>query len=78
MDIMDSDLGLTYAITSMPTLLAFHKGFANQGTKVVDPGKMREREWLKEWIRGEARRRDGGGPGNGLVGGPMGGRFGFR
>lgn len=78
MDIMDSDLGLTFAITSMPTLMAFHKGFANQGTKVMDPAKMRDREWLKEWIRTEAKRRDGGGPGDNVVGGPLSGFFGYR
>ena len=78
MDIMESDLGLTFAITSMPTLLAFHKGFANAGTKGTDPGKMRDREWLGEWIRSEARRRDGGGPGNNVVGSPLGGLFGLR
>lgn len=59
----------------MPTLLAFHKGFANEGTKVREAGKMREREWLAEWIRSEARRRDGGGPGGECGGRAVGGVF---
>jgi hypothetical protein len=49
-DIMDSGLGLTYMITSMPTLLSFDRGEAQTGTKVTDPKQMKNKEWLKEWI----------------------------
>ena len=61
MDIMDSGLGLTYMISSMPTLLSFDRGEAQIATKVTDPKLMKDREWLKEWIRTEARRRGSGG-----------------
>lgn len=77
-DIMDSGLAMTYMITSMPTLLSFDRGEAQTKTKVTDPGQMGDREWLKEWIRTEARRRgDGGGGGGGTFGkGLFGGLFG--
>ena len=64
-DIMGSDLGLAYLITSIPTLLSFDRGEAQLQTKVTDPKKMTDREWLKEWIRTEARRKGGGGGGGG-------------
>jgi len=64
MDIMDSGLGLTYMISSMPTLLSFDRGEAQIATKVTDPKLMKDREWLKEWIRTEARRRGSGGGGS--------------
>lgn len=72
-DIMDSGLGMTCMITSMPTLLSFDRGEAQTGTKVTDPKLIKDREWLKEWIRTEARRRgNGGAGGNGLFGGLFG------
>lgn len=73
-DIMSSGLGLTYMISSMPTLLSFDRGEAQTVTKVTDPAKMRDKEWLSEWIRTEARRRGsgGGGGGTGLFGGLFG------
>jgi hypothetical protein len=64
-DILGSDLGMTYLITSMPTLLSFDRGEAQLQTKVTDPKKIAEREWLKEWIRAEARRKGSGGEGGG-------------
>jgi len=67
-DIMDSGLGMTYMITSMPTLLSFDRGEAQIGTKVTDPKQMKDKEWLKEWIRTEARRRGNGGSGGGSIG----------
>jgi thiol-disulfide isomerase/thioredoxin len=73
-DILASDLGMTYLIASMPTLLSFDRGEAQLQTKVTDPKKMADREWLKEWIRAEARRKDSGGGGGG--GGFFGGLFG--
>jgi hypothetical protein len=60
---MDSGLGMTYIISSMPTLLSFDRGEAQTQTKVTDPKMMRDREWLKEWIKTEARRSGSGGGG---------------
>ncbi|KAI9050505.1 hypothetical protein LZ554_005667 [Drepanopeziza brunnea f. sp. 'monogermtubi'] len=74
MDIMDSGLGMTYMITSMPTLLSFDRGEAQVNTKIVDPKQMRDVEVLKEWIRNEAKRGGSGGGGGGGFGG--GGLFG--
>jgi thiol-disulfide isomerase/thioredoxin len=73
-DIMSSDLGMAYLITSMPTLLSFDRSEAQLETKVTDPKLMADREWLKEWIRTEARRKGRGGSGGG--GGFLGGLFG--
>jgi len=75
-DIMDSGLGMTYMITSMPTLLSFDRGEAQTGTKITDPKLMKDREWLEEWIRTEARRRGNGGAGGNSDGGLFGGLFG--
>jgi thiol-disulfide isomerase/thioredoxin len=76
-DIMGSDLGMAYLITSIPTLLSFDRGEAQLQTKVTDPKKMTDREWLKEWIRTEARRKGGGGGGGGSgLFGLFGGLFG--
>jgi len=74
-DIMESGIGMTYMITSMPTLLCFDRGEAQTGTKITDPKLMKDREWLKEWIRVEAMRRGDGGAG-GKGGGLFGGLFG--
>ncbi|KAK7972756.1 hypothetical protein PG996_006977 [Apiospora saccharicola] len=76
-DVMTENLGLTYMINSIPTLLSFDAGEAQTETKVVDGKKLRDRAWLEEWIRTEAMRhggRGGGGPGG--VGGILGGLFG--
>ncbi|PMD54242.1 uncharacterized protein K444DRAFT_540651 [Hyaloscypha bicolor E] len=73
-DIMDSGLAMTYMITSIPTLLSFERGEAQTYTKVTDPKLMRDREWLKEWIRTEAGR--GGGAGLNAGGGIFGGLWG--
>ncbi len=73
---MDSGLGMTYMITSMPTLLSFDRGEAQTRTKVTDPRLMSDREWLKEWIRTEARRGGNGGAGGNIGGGLFGGLFG--
>ncbi|KAH6716063.1 hypothetical protein BKA61DRAFT_602445 [Leptodontidium sp. MPI-SDFR-AT-0119] len=75
MDIMDSGLGMTYMITSMPTLLSFDRGEAQVGTKITDPKQMTDIEGLKEWIKREARRGGSGGDGGGT--GLFGGLFGF-
>jgi len=71
---------MTYMITSMPTLLSFDRGEAQTGTKVTDPKNMKDIEWLKEWIRTEARRGGNGGDGGdrGEIGRSMfGGLFGL-
>jgi hypothetical protein len=75
-DIMESGLAMTYMITSLPTLLSFDRGEAKSGTKVTDPKLMRDREWLKEWIRTEASRGGNGGAGLNAGGGLFGGLFG--
>lgn len=68
-DVMDSGLGMTYMITSLPTLLSFDRGEAQSRTRVVDPKKMTDREWLKEWIRSEAGKRGSGERKSNLYGG---------
>ena len=75
-DIMASGLGMTYMITSMPTLLGFYQGEAQLHTEVTDPKLMKDKEWLSEWIRMEARRKGSGG--GGWANGPalFGGLFG--
>ncbi|KAK8040417.1 Thioredoxin-like protein [Apiospora marii] len=55
-DIMAENMGLTYMITSIPTLLSFDAGEAQTETRVVDGKRLRDRAWLEEWIRNEARR----------------------
>jgi hypothetical protein len=75
-DIIDSGLASTYMITSMPTLLGFDRGEAQTWTKVTDPKLMKDREWLKEWIRTEAGRGGDGGAGLNAGGGIFGGLWG--
>jgi hypothetical protein len=75
-DIMDSGLAMTYMITSIPTLLSFDRGEAQTRTKVTNPKLMQDREWLKEWIRTEARRGGNGGAGLNTGGGIFGGLWG--
>ena len=70
---------MRYMITKIPTLLAINtRGEIMSGTKVVDPRKMTDREFMKEWIRTEAGRNDGDGSGgDGSVGSAFfGGLFG--
>lgn len=67
-DVMDSGLMSTYMINSMPTLLSFDRGEAQTKTKVTDTQKMLNRDWMKEWIRTEAKRRGEGGAGSGTFG----------
>jgi hypothetical protein len=76
-DIMDSGLGQTYLITSMPTLLSFDRGEAQFQTKVTDPMRLKDKEWLAAWIRTEAGRGgSSGGGGGGMRDGFFGGLFG--
>ena len=73
-DMMSGGLGMTYMITSIPTLLSFDAGEAQIQTKVTDATKLADRSFLEEWIRTEARRRGGrsGGGGSGILGGLFG------
>jgi hypothetical protein len=76
-DIMRAGFGMTYMITSVPTLLSFDAQEAQVATKVVDGKKLADRQFLEEWIRNEARRQgDRGGGGGGSGGGVFGGLFG--
>ena len=80
-EIMDSDFGMQYMITSMPTLLTFDRGEVMEQSRIMDVSKMKDKEWLKEWIQREARRRveeTGGGGGGGVGSGLFGGLFGDR
>ncbi|KAM0322687.1 hypothetical protein ACHAQA_009278 [Verticillium albo-atrum] len=80
-DIMSAGFGMTYMITSVPTLLSFDAQEAQVQTKVQDARKMADRQFLEEWIRTEARRHGGRGGGSGSAGqdggkGSFGGLFG--
>ena len=78
-DIMQSGLGMTYQITSMPTLLSLDRGEAQTTTKLTDPAKLKDRKFMIEWIRTEARRRGDGGGAGGFTGkGFFGGLFGSK
>ena len=69
-DVMAGALGLTYMINSVPTLLSFDAGEAQVATKLADGNRLKDRRFLEEWIRTEARRhggRGGGGPGGGAA-----------
>ncbi|KAK1481012.1 hypothetical protein CCUS01_16073 [Colletotrichum cuscutae] len=75
-DVMSGGLGMTYMITSIPTLLSFDNQEAQIQTKVHDAKKLTDRAFLEEWIRSEARRhgqRGGGGGSGGVFGGLFGG-----
>lgn len=77
-DLMAAGLGLTYMINSVPALLSFDAGEAQLATKVTDGRQLRDRHFLEEWIRTEARRHGGRGGGGGTGGGGslFGGLFG--
>ncbi|KAJ0158288.1 hypothetical protein CTA2_11930 [Colletotrichum tanaceti] len=75
-DVMSDGLGMTYMISSIPTLLSFDNQEAQIQTKVHDAKKLADRAFLEEWIRTEARRhgqRGGGGGPGGVFGGLFGG-----
>ena len=54
-----------YAITSIPTLMAFSRQEAQLETRVTDVNEMKDRQFLKLWIADEARRGGSGGKGGG-------------
>ncbi|KAK7527145.1 uncharacterized protein IWZ02DRAFT_193558 [Phyllosticta citriasiana] len=63
------DLPITYRINSMPTLLAFDRQEAQFETRVTAVDKMKNRDFLRQWIVSEAKRRgQGGGGGAGILG----------
>ncbi|MCJ1319018.1 hypothetical protein MMC15_004350 [Xylographa vitiligo] len=65
-------VGGLYAITSIPTLMAFSRGEPQQLTKLTDPAELQDREFLTLWIENEARRGGAGGAGGGFFGGIFG------
>ncbi|KAF2753057.1 hypothetical protein EJ05DRAFT_480767 [Pseudovirgaria hyperparasitica] len=62
------DLPVQYMIASMPTLMAFSRGEPQVETKVTLPEKMKDRAWIEEWIRTEAKRGGAGGAGGSIFG----------
>jgi hypothetical protein len=66
------DLGALYAISSIPTLLAFSRGEPQMRTRVTDLAQMRDRAFLTRWIEEEARRGGKGGAGGSWFGGLFG------
>ncbi|MCJ1405764.1 hypothetical protein MMC11_008994 [Xylographa trunciseda] len=66
------DVGGLYAITSIPTLMAFSRGEPQQLTKLTDTAELQDREFLTLWIENEARRGGAGGAGGGFFGGIFG------
>jgi len=71
-DIMAAGMGLTYMITSVPTLLSFDAGEAQVQTKVVDGNRLSDKSFLAEWIRSEARRHGSRGGGGSILSGLFG------
>jgi hypothetical protein len=72
---MREGLGLTYMITSVPTLLSFDAQEPQTRTKVADAKKLTDREFVEDWIRREAGRHGGRGGGMGSHS-PLDGLFG--
>ncbi|KAI9730032.1 MAG: hypothetical protein M1818_008301 [Claussenomyces sp. TS43310] len=75
-DIMDSGYGMRYMITSLPTLVSFDRGEVMTDTKVTSPERLKDEQWLREWVENEAKRRGGGTGGGGSGGGLFRGLFG--
>jgi hypothetical protein len=59
-DIVESDLGMRYMITSLPTLVTFDRGEIIIDTKVTDVSKLKDETFLIHWIENESRRRGEG------------------
>ncbi|KAF2432583.1 hypothetical protein EJ08DRAFT_648013 [Tothia fuscella] len=60
------DLRGRYMINSIPTLLAFSRGEAQNETKVTRLEDFKSRDFMKKWIESEARRGGAGGAGGSL------------
>jgi thiol-disulfide isomerase/thioredoxin len=71
-DVAAANLGLTYMIRSIPTLLSFDAQEAQADTRVMDGRQLADRRFLEEWIRTEARRHGDRGGGGGILGGLFG------
>jgi thioredoxin-like negative regulator of GroEL len=48
------DLGVRYAIRSVPTLMAFHRGEPRNATRVTNADDLSDRKFVTEWIESEA------------------------
>lgn len=60
-------------INSIPTLLSFSRQEAQLTTKITSLDKMKDADFLRQWIKTEARRRgEGRGGGKGFLGGLFG------
>lgn len=62
-DIMREGFGHRYVISSVPTVMAFDEMGPRMSTRLMDPAKMTDEEFLAGWIREEAKRMGGGGSG---------------
>lgn len=60
---MREGFGHTYVISSVPTVMAFDERGARMSSRIMDPAKMTDEDFLAGWIREEARRVGGGGLG---------------
>ncbi|KAJ9644619.1 hypothetical protein H2199_003582 [Coniosporium tulheliwenetii] len=63
------DMGVRFMINSIPTLLAFSRAEPQMETQVTRLEDLKNREFLRTWIRKEASRRGEGGAGGSLFGG---------
>ena len=63
-----------FAITSIPTLMAFSRQEAQLETRVTNVHEMKDKDFLRLWIANEAMRGGSGGKGGGS--GFLGGIFG--
>jgi hypothetical protein len=59
---------VTSQINSIPTLLAFSRQEAQLETRVTSVEKLKDRDFLLDWLRTEARRGGAGGAGGSLFG----------
>ena len=63
------DLGTTYMIKSVPTLMSFSRGEPQLETRLTKVDDLRDRKFLTEWIEKEAARGGMGGAGGKWFGG---------
>lgn len=54
---------MRYAVSDVPTLLAFDRQEPQLGTRVTRESELRDRRFLEEWVRREAARQGEGGAG---------------
>jgi thiol-disulfide isomerase/thioredoxin len=57
-DVLDSGLGMTYMVNSLPSLITFDRGEVVD--RITDVGLMKDKLWLKEYIEKQATRRGQG------------------